>query len=168
MHSLQQKKLVSLLIFLIFWKAFTFWCLGKWYAPRVGWARGANSKSLGFRLELELKSYLYSNLGSSWPNLVLASGAEFSPLLGQNKDSRLFCLPSGMVMGNGDHAFVWLQITTSGKKSETFFFLMWKGNWIVTKFKFLHCANPILNDKGLYQIVLDLGPIFDLTATPRD
>ena len=52
------------------------------------------------------------------------------------------------------------------KETGLFFFLpVWRGNRIVTKFRFLHCANPILNDKGLCQIVLDLGPIFDVRAT---
>ena len=52
------------------------------------------------------------------------------------------------------------------RKQGYFFFLpVWRGNRIVTKFRFLHCANPILNDKGLCQIVLDLGPIFDVRAT---
>ena len=51
------------------------------------------------------------------------------------------------------------------EKVRVIFFLGWTGNRIVTKFQFLHCANPILNNRGLCQIVLDLGPIFDLRAT---
>ena len=48
-----------------------------------------------------------------------------------------------------------------------FFFPVWTGNRIVTKFLFLHCANPILNDKGLCQIVLDLAQYLTLEQLSR-
>ena len=48
-----------------------------------------------------------------------------------------------------------------------FFFPVWTGNRIVTKFQFLHCANPILNDKGLCQIVLDLAQYLTLEQLSR-